>query len=302
MPCKDLAAIFPTESPATPLNPHLNTGCIYVTTFEISSLTLYSLCSVLHFGRKQRQSWNHWQFCLWKPLNFLLCLEITPGFQNILRCFWWESLMRVHGLIHWPGFLTSFHMNIPIAVWQVIWREGWYLAIVLSSELLLIYFPQFILIKQKKVCTISLSRFTILSTTGRVPGRLQPQIPGGVAGSTTVHGWCAAPKPSCLKYTFNPERWKHKLHFRIWTTKGTVCMFSGCFGKLHANPNVTPLNTAMELSWFGNRALTRMLIENFELILLCYHFNLPNFSYAQKITKKNPLVLSQPNLLNSKIN
>ena len=39
-----------------------------------------------------------------------------------------------------------------------------------------------------------------------------------------------------------------------------------------------------------------MLIENFELILLYYHLRLPNYSYVQKHTKMNPLVLFQPNL------
>lgn len=102
---------------------------VNVLTFEIFSLTPFSLCSVLHFRKKQRQCRNHWQFCLWKRLYFLLCLETTPGFQNNLHCFWWGSLMTsfmsVHGLIHMPGFLTGFHMNIPTVVLQIILWEGW---------------------------------------------------------------------------------------------------------------------------------------------------------------------------------
>ena len=39
-----------------------------------------------------------------------------------------------------------------------------------------------------------------------------------------------------------------------------------------------------------------MLIENFELIIWYSHLRLPNYSYIQKNTKTNPLVLSQQNL------
>ena len=63
-----------------------------------------------------------------------------------------------------------------------------------------------------------------------------------------------------------------------------------------ANPNATSWNTSMELWWFGNKTLNRMLIENSGLILLYYHLRLPNYSYVQKNTKMNPLVPSQPNL------
>ena len=102
---------------------------VNVPTFEIFFLTPYSLCSVLHIRKKQRQCRNRWQSCLWKPLYFLLCLEMTPGFQNVLRCFWWGSLtasfVTVRGLIHMPGFPTGFHMHIPTAVLQIILWEGW---------------------------------------------------------------------------------------------------------------------------------------------------------------------------------
>ena len=81
-------------------------------------------------------------FCVWKS---------HLDSKNIFHDFWWESLMRAHGLIHWSGFLTSFHTRIPAAVWQVIWGEGWDLVILLSSEFPLVYFPKFILIKQKQV-------------------------------------------------------------------------------------------------------------------------------------------------------
>ena len=70
-PCKDLAPIFPAGSQAVPLNRSITwilDTVLNATTFEIYFLIPYSLCSVLHLRKKERQRRNHWQFCLWKPL------------------------------------------------------------------------------------------------------------------------------------------------------------------------------------------------------------------------------------------
>lgn len=104
---------------------------VNVPTFEIFFLTLI-LCALFSISEKNKGSAEIADSpadCLWKPLYFLLCLEMTPGFQNALRCFWWGSLtasfVSLRGLIHMPGFPTGFHTHIRTAVLQIILWEGW---------------------------------------------------------------------------------------------------------------------------------------------------------------------------------
>lgn len=119
---KVLATIFPAESLATPLNQSpdhwLHVSMLQLPKFP-SQLILCALFSISKTVPKSRT------VLPLEPFYFLLLLEITPGFQNMFRCFWWGSLRRMCGVIHRPGFLTGFHMNMPIAVLQIIlWAGG----------------------------------------------------------------------------------------------------------------------------------------------------------------------------------
>lgn len=122
-PGSHLSSGIPGRAPE-PIN-HLNIGhsfeCYNFWNLLLNSL-FFVLCSP--FEEKRKTAPKSLTVLPLKTPYFFLHLEITPGLQNILRCFWWGSLTRVHSLVHIPGFQTGFRRNIPIAVLQIISWEG----------------------------------------------------------------------------------------------------------------------------------------------------------------------------------